>query len=268
MEPWEYSYIQRKLRELIGIDLSYYKNAQMERRLAAYLARSNQSSWPRFFRTIEHNPAEIARLEEYLTINVSSFFRDFERYQHLWTVILPALLHDRPNLRAWSAGCSRGHEPYSLAMLLAETSGPYRQHQILGTDIDRSVLEAATAGGPYPPNEVAAMPEDVRNQYLRAEHGHYWVTGQIRRKVIFSRHDLLADPFQSALDLIICRNVVIYFTPEVKDRLYRSFRDALRPGGVLFVGGTEIVHGAADIGLQLIGPSFYRRVDIPPTAQH
>ncbi|MFL5807622.1 MAG: CheR family methyltransferase [Roseiflexaceae bacterium] len=258
MEPWEYSYIQRKLRELMGIDLSCYKNAQMERRLAAYLARSGQSSWPRFFRVIEHNPAEIARLEEYLTINVSSFFRDVERYQQLQTVILPALLRDRPNLRVWSAGCSRGHEPYSLAMLLAEMSGLYRRHQILGTDIDRAVLEAATAGGPYPPNEVAAVPEELRSQYLRVEHGHYWMRRQIQQKVVFRRHDLLAEPFQSAFDLIICRNVVIYFTSEVKDRLYRCFRDALRPGGVLFVGGTEIVHCAVGIGLQLVGPSFYR----------
>jgi chemotaxis protein methyltransferase CheR len=120
------------------------------------------------------------------------------------------------------------------------------------------VLEAATAGGPYPPNEVAAVPEELRSQYLRVEHDLYWMRRQIQQKVVFRRHDLLAEPFQSAFDLIICRNVVIYFTSEVKDRLYRRFRDALRPGGVLFVGGTEIVHCAADIGLQLVGPSFYR----------
>jgi chemotaxis protein methyltransferase CheR len=267
MEPWEYSYIQRKLLKLTGIDLSCYKSAQMGRRLTAYLARSGQSSWPRFFRAIEHDSAEIAKLEEYLTINVSSFFRDHERYQHLQTAILPALLRERPNLRVWSAGCSRGHEPYSLAILLAEIAGSYQRHQILGTDIDRAVLEAATAGGPYLPSEVAAVPEKLRSQYMRAEHGSYWVTRQLQQQVLFRRHDLLADPFGSAFDLIICRNVVIYFTSEVKDRLYRRFRDALRPGGVLFVGGTEIVSCAADLGLQLAGPSFYRRVDRSPTAR-
>src|SRR5262245_44712847 len=123
MEPWEYSYIQRKLLELTGIDLKSYKSAQMERRLAAYLARSGQSSWPGFFRAIANNPAEIAKLEQYLTIDVSSFFRDSERYGHLQTAILPALLHYRPSLRIWSAGCSRGHEPYSLAMVLTEMTG-------------------------------------------------------------------------------------------------------------------------------------------------
>jgi chemotaxis protein methyltransferase CheR len=260
MEPWEYNYVQRKLFELTGIDLNCYKSAQMGRRLTAYLARSGQLSWPGFFRAIEHNAAEIAKLEQYLTINVSSFFRDFERYRYLQTAILPALLHDRPNLRVWSAGCSRGHEPYSVAILLDTITGPYQRHQILGTDIDRAVLDAAAAGGPYPASEVDAVPEDLRSQYLRTERGRYWVTRQIQQKVLFRRHDLLADSFQSAFDLIICRNVVIYFTSEVKDRLYRRFRDALRPGGVLFVGGTEIVSHPADAGLQLVGPSFYRRV--------
>jgi chemotaxis protein methyltransferase CheR len=266
MEPWEYSYIQRKLLDLTGINLSCYKSAQMERRLTAYLARSGQSSWLRFFRAIEHNAAEIAKLEEYLTINVSSFFRDFERYEHLRMAILPALLHDRPSLRVWSAGCSRGHEPYSLAILLAAMTGPYRRHQILGTDIDRAVLDAAAAGGPYPSSEVAAAPEELRSQYLRVEHDRYWVTRQIQQKVLFRRHNLLIDPFESAFDLIVCRNVVIYFTAEVKNHLYRRFRDALRPGGVLFVGGTEVVSSVADLGLQLVGPSFYRRVDILSTA--
>jgi chemotaxis protein methyltransferase CheR len=80
--------------------------------------------------------------------------------------------------------------------------------------------------------------------------------------VIFRRHNLLIDPFESGFDLIVCRNVVIYFTAEVKNHLYRRFRDALRPGGVLFVGGTEVVSSIAGLGLQLVSPSFYRRVDI------
>ena len=260
METWEYNYVQRRLLELTGIDLSCYKSAQMGRRLTAYLARSGQSSWPSFFRAIERNPIEIARLEQYLTINVSSFFRDVERYRYLRATILPRLLRERPSLRVWSAGCSRGHEPYSLAILLADITSLYRRHQILGTDVDRAVLETAAAGGPYPPNEVDAMPEELRSQYLRAEQGRYWVTRHIQQRVSFHRHDLLADPFQTGLDLIVCRNVAIYFTAEVKDQLYRRFRDALRPGGVLFVGATEIFSSAADAGLELVGPSFYRRV--------
>jgi chemotaxis protein methyltransferase CheR len=100
------------------------------------------------------------------------------------------------------------------------------------------------------------------------EHGDYWVTRQIQQKVTFRRHDLLVDPFESGFDLIICRNVVIYFTAEVKDRLYRRFRDALRPGGVLFVGGTEVVSRAADLGLQSMGLSFYRHIEISPAVQH
>jgi SAM-dependent methyltransferase len=133
------------------------------------------------------------------------------------------------------------------------------QHRILATDLDRSVLERARAGGPYAAGEVASVPPVLLHRYFTLRADGYYVVEGLRRQVDFRQHNLLSDSFGSSFDLIVCRNVVIYFTNEAKDRLYRRFCQALRPGGVLFVGGTEIIPKASDIGFETAGISFYRR---------
>lgn len=262
IEASEYNYIRRQILELTGVDLHWYKAPQMQRRLKAYLMRSNYSTWPKFFRALRDDPAELRKLKDYLTINVSSFFRDPEKYKHLQETILPELLRTRTTLRVWSAGCSRGHEPYTLAIILAEMTGPYRRHQILATDIDQSALDWAQAGGPYSTDAVENIPPPLCDRYFHVRDDGYWTKKNLRRKVVFRQHNLLADPFEDEFDLIVCRNVVIYFQAEIKERLYKRFYDALRPGGVLFVGGTEVVSKASDIGFETVGVSFYRRNDM------
>lgn len=195
--------------------------------------------------------------KDYLTINVSSFFRAPEKFRHLRESIIPELLRGHPRLRVGSAGCSHGHEPYSLA----EAAGFYRRHHILVTDIDGSALERAQAGGPYSADEVAKVPPALLSRYFRVQNDGYYVIQSLRRRITFPYHNLLADPFESGFDLIVCRNVVIYFAPEVKEPLYKRLHDALRPGGVLFVGGTEVISKASDMGFETAGISFYRRHD-------
>jgi chemotaxis protein methyltransferase CheR len=159
----------------------------------------------------------------------------------------------------WSAGCSHGHEPYSLAILLAETTGLHRHHLIQATDIDRSALQRAQAGGPYSASDLANVPLDLRARYFRVDGDQYYVVDDLRRKVTFAHHNLLADPFEEEFDLIVCRNVVIYIKAEAKVRLYQRFHDALRAGGVLFLGGTEVVSKPSSLGFELLNVSLYRR---------
>ena len=264
MEEFEYRFVKYKIRKLTGVDLDCYKSQQVQRRLNVYLLRSGHSNWARFFHAIQDDPQELSKLKDYLTINVSAFFRDPEKFAHLQEKVLPALLRGHPRLRVWSAGCSLGHEPYSLAIMLAEATGMYCRHPILATDIDDSALERARAGGPYAAEELANVPPDLLARYFHTDEDadRYYVIDSLRRKVEFCRHDLLADPFEDAFDLIVCRNVVIYFTKEAKHRLYMRFHDALRPGGVLFVGGTEIVSQTSSVGLQSMGVSFYTRASL------
>jgi chemotaxis protein methyltransferase CheR len=265
IDEFEYSFIKREMLSLTGVDLNCYKTSQMQRRLNTYLLRSGQVTWRNFFRGVQNDPAEVGKLKDYLTINVSSFFRDLDKFKVLQEAILPELLRGRSSLHLWSAGCSRGHEPYSLAIMLSELTTPYRRHHILATDLDQSALQWARAGGPYTAEDVANLPSALLDRYFEVRAGAYYVIDSLRRRIDFRQHNLLADPFAAleagggGFDLIVCRNVVIYFTPVVKDRLYRHFYHALRPGGILFVGGTEIIPQAAEIGFESAGISFYRR---------
>ncbi len=259
MDATEYTYIKREMKSLTGIDLNYYKDTQMQRRLNSYLLRVGQSSWQDYFKIVRRDSAELQKLRDYLTINVSSFFRDTEKYVNLQEKVLPELLHGHPKLRIWSAGCSRGQEPFTLAMMLMELTGSFRRHYILASDLDRGALTFAKNGGPYTKDDVANVSPTLLNKYFKQENGSYWVVDELKRRITFKQHNLLADPFENNFDLIICRNVVIYFTAPVKDKLYLNFCQALRPGGILFVGGTEIVPKAQEIGFDTAGISFYRR---------
>lgn len=265
MEAHEYIYVKRKTFHLTGVNLDSYKSAQMQRRLATFLLRSGYANWPAFFRAIQNDQVRIDQFRDYLTINVSYFLRDSDKYQVLQERVLPELLRGHLNLQVWSAGCSRGQEPYSLAMVLAQVTSPYRPHQILATDLDGSALDHARAGGPFSAEELTPVPADWLQAYFTRREDGYWFTSRMQRKITFLRHNLMEDPFpkpacgEGGFDLITCRNVVIYFTAEQKDRLYRRFRDVLRPGGVLFIGGTEVISRPADIGFENLDMSFYRR---------
>jgi chemotaxis protein methyltransferase CheR len=259
MEQPEFIFFKRTARRLLDINLDGYKRPQVQRRLKNYLLRSGYPNWPTYFRAMKNDPMELARLRDYLTINVTSFFRDPKKYGFLRETIFPKLLDGHPKLRVWSAGCSRGHEPYSLAIALAETTSLYRKHQILATDIDGAALAFAQDGGPYSPDDVANVSPPLLERYFKVDGDNYRVAESLKRKIDFGYHNLLDDPIEGGFDLIVCRNVVIYFTAEAKTKLYKRFGAALRPGGVLFVGGTEIISNAREIGLESAGHSFYYR---------
>jgi len=140
MDDLEYNYIKHQVRQLLGVDLNQYKAPQMQRRLKAYLARTGQPNWPKFFRSLRADPVQLSKFKDYLTINVSSFFRDTEKYNFLQRSALPELLRNNAALRVWSAGCSRGQEAYSLAMLLSDASNGSFPHRIMATDIDLTSL--------------------------------------------------------------------------------------------------------------------------------
>ena len=259
MDDLEYNYVKRQINKLTGVDLNNYKRPQMERRLQIYLERSEYANWPRLFRTVSTDPQAAGKLRDYLTINVSSFFRDPDKYKSLQKNILPQLLAQRSSLRVWSAGCSRGQEIYSIAVLLTEMTNNLALHRLLATDVDTSAIQWAKAGGPYTVEDVAHVPRHQLLQYFTKQDNQFWVNNNLRYSVLFKQHNLLSDPVTGKFDLIICRNVVIYFELETKIKLYQRFYDFLRPGGFLFVGGTEVIPKAASLGFTSPYLSFYQR---------
>ncbi|NPV08774.1 MAG: protein-glutamate O-methyltransferase CheR [Anaerolineae bacterium] len=261
MNDSEFRSITAYLDRVHGLDLSAYKSTAMKRRLEAYLTRMRAGSWAEYVVRLEREPEEGHRLRDYLTISVTSFFRDADRYEVLRREILPELLDTTRSLAAWSAGCSDGPEPYTLAMLF-HSLAPRRRVRIWATDIDRQGLARARAGGPYSASAIQLLPSDLSSRYLVPMAGGFGVVPSLVRRVTFQEHDVLRDPISGSFDLIACRNVIIYLTEEARTRLFDRLASSLRPGGVLFVGAAESVpmDQARALGLERLRMSFYRRV--------
>lgn len=249
---------RRALERAIGVPLGQYKEPQMKRRLASIMSRRGLDGWPAFEKAIATDHKLLGDVRDTLTINVSEFFRQADRFQELQAKWLPALIKERRQLKIWSAGCSIGCEPYTLAMILNELD-PRGNHSILATDVDMPILSRAREGNGYLPSEVRAVPPALLKKYFIGEGETFRVTDEIRRKVNFRRHDLLSDPYPTDLDMILCRNVVIYFTDEAKQHIYKGFSKALRPSGLLFIGGSEMIMRSGEIGFRTAGTSMYQK---------
>lgn len=270
MEDQVYQKIITNVKRLLGIDLNQYKSEQMRRRLDSWLVRVASPDWDTYFKRLEIDPQELSKFRDYLTINVSEFFRDSDRWESLRTKILPGLisaLHSGATprqpvtgLRIWSAGCSNGSEPYTLMMILDEMA-PGLPHYILATDLDRSILSKARSRGPYQADDIKNVKPGLLSRYFESDKAPFFLKEKYASRITFKEHNLLKDPFEKNFDLIVCRNVIIYFTNEAKSQLYRNFHDSLRKGGVLFLGGTEIMPKPSEIGFQNTGGSFYIRMD-------
>lgn len=249
---------RRSLERAIGVPLGQYKEPQMKRRLASIMTRRGLDGWRSFEQAIAADPKLLGDVRDTLTINVSEFFRQADRFQELQAKWIPRMLQERRQLKIWSAGCSIGCEPYTLAMILNEVD-PRGSHTILATDVDMPILSRAREGTGYLPSEVRAVPAPILKKYFINEGQTYRVADEIRRKVNFRRHDLLSDPYPADLDMILCRNVVIYFTDEAKQHIYQGFARALRPGGLLFIGGSEMIMRSGEIGFRTAGTSMYQK---------
>jgi chemotaxis protein methyltransferase CheR len=258
MNDEEYTYLKKKILKLLNIDLGGYKDHQMRRRLDAFISRTEAPGVAAYCKTLDGDRQVCQKLRDFLTINVSEFFRDKDQYEILRTRILPELMANGPRLSIWSAGCSIGAEPYSIAIMLEEMAS-YHRHRILASDLDTGILAKAKAGGPYLPADVKNVDKNLLAKHFKKVENDYWVTDRIRERVEFRQHNLLMDPFVKDFDLIVCRNVVIYFTDDAKRKLYRGFYESLKDNGVFFMGGTETMLGASDLKFEKICASFHRK---------
>ncbi len=249
---------RRALESAVGVPLGQYKEPQMRRRLASIKVRRGFPSWATFARALTQDGQLLGDVRDALTINVSEFYRQADRFVELQTTHIPRLMKERPALKFWSAGCSIGCEPYSLAMILDELD-PNSRHTILATDVDMPILARARAGTGYLPAEVRSVPPAVLAKYMTRDGTNYQVRESLKRRITFRRHDLLSDPYPTGVDVILCRNVVIYFTDEAKKHIYQGFAGSLRPGGLLFIGGSEMIMRSQELGLRTNGTSMYQK---------
>ncbi len=255
----EYAYLGQRIRQLLKVDIDHYRERQMRRRLTAFVAQRANGDVMSFLRELERDERMLKELHDMLTIHVSEFFRDTVQFQHLKSRVLPELLRKARRLRVWSAACSHGAEPYSTAIILHEL-GHSNGYSMVATDVDEGILERAMAGGPYLESETKNVSADQLARFFKPGRGGRWVTSHMRSRVQFQRHDLLAEEPPGAFDLIVCRNVIIYFSTDARRELLEKFRESLRPGGVLFLGGTEALLESG-IGFDRMFDSFYRKTD-------
>lgn len=253
----EYVYFCRKIRELTGINLENYKGQQMHRRLEGYRVRHGFPDFVTFAKVVQKDPAKLSALVDFLTINVSEFFRNPEQWKILREKVIPGLLQESGKrwLRAWSAGSSGGQEAYSLAITLRELSV---QGSILATDIDEPSLAKGTRGK-YSRDELRNVPASLVGKYFHPEGDLLAVNDDVKDMVTFRTHNLLSEDYPQGMDLVLCRNVLIYFTEEGKRHVIGKLARSLRPGGVLFVGATEAIFAPKNYGLSQMLPFFYSR---------
>lgn len=242
-----YEKFKKDVYALTKIDLNAYKEKQMRRRIDTLISKNHMDSYDNYVRLIKNDKEKFEQFINFLTINVSEFYRNPDQWKILHEEVFPDLIKKfGKRLTIWSAACSTGDEPYSLVMALSRHL-PLSDIKIIATDIDKQVLEAAKVGL-YNEKSIASVPDDFKKKYFTKIGNSYQISDEIKKRVEFREHNLLNDPYPRSCNLIVCRNVVIYFTDEAKDEIYKKFNESLVSGGVLFIGSTEQIMNYKELG--------------------
>lgn len=234
------------LRDHRGFDFTGYKRDSLKRRVRRRMEGVKLDDFESYLNYLEVHPDEFAYLFNTILINVSSFFRDREAWDFLAREIVPRIVENKApgeEIRVWSAGCAAGEEPYTLAMMFGEALGvekAVKRVKIYATDVDEDALAQARQGG-YEPAATEPIPKPIRDKYFELSGGRYVFRGDLRRAVVFGRHDLIQDAPISRLDLLACRNTMIYLNAETQRQLLARFHFALNDDGYLFLGKAEML---------------------------
>jgi chemotaxis protein methyltransferase CheR len=255
-----YETFKELIFKLTNINLDAYKERQMKRRIDSLISKNKITSYIEYVETIKKNPTMFEEFINYLTINVSEFYRNPEQWKLLEHDILPYLFNKfGNNIKIWSAACSTGDEPYSLVMLLSRFM-PLSRIKVLATDIDRQVLDKARLGL-YNVKSLKDLPEEFVSKYFQQVNDKtYQISDSIKACVEFKQHNLLKDEYPKQCDLIVCRNVLIYFTEEAKDEIYKKFNMALKNDAILFVGSTEQIIQPQNLQFSSYKSFFYKKI--------
>lgn len=253
----DYEQFKAQVLKLTEIDLNAYKEKQMKRRIDALIAKHKIEGYAQYVQELKKKGDMFEEFVNYLTINVSEFWRNPEQWKILETDVIPKLMqHSGNNLKIWSAACSTGDEPYSLVMLLSKFM-PLNNIRITATDIDKQVLAKAKVGL-YNEKSLAGLPPELKSKFFtKVGLSNYQISPDVKRCVDFKEHNLLKDSYPKPMDLIVCRNVLIYFTEEAKVEIYRKFNASLRSGGYLFIGSTEQIMNYKELNYTSMKSFFY-----------
>lgn len=254
----DYDAFKKVIFTLSKIDLNAYKERQMKRRIDSLIKKHGFDDYDGYVGALKNNKEIYEEFINYLTINVSEFFRNTTQWEVLESEIFPYLFTKfGKRVKIWSAACSTGDEPYSLAMVLSKFI-PLSQIQIIATDIDQQILARANQGI-YNEKSVVGVPKEFKDKYFEKVGASYRIKDELKRCITFKHHNLLKDSYPDNLDLIVCRNVLIYFTEEAKSEIYKNFNKSLKNEGILFVGSTEQIIQSQNYSFDSIKSFFYKK---------
>jgi chemotaxis protein methyltransferase CheR len=267
-EEAAFSALTRKISREAGLPLDAYKDKCLRRRIAVRMRACGVQTYADYQAVLDRVPGEYERLKDAITINVTRFYRNADTWNLLGDSVIQQICGaDVGEIRVWSAGCSSGEEPYTLAILIANhldrlgTPDRLRHLTVDATDIDRECLERARTGR-YRRDALAEIPEALADRYFERDGDEFRVVERVRRCVFVRAADLSNDPPpRRNYHLILCRNVVIYFGRPTQEQVFATFADALAPGGFLVLGKVETLFGPARERLTLLDPRerVYRR---------
>ena len=240
-----------------NLNLNAYKPEQLNRRIKSLMTRRGIQNLDEYKKVLLVNEEEREKFLDFITINVTEFFRNPDLFNELKKVI-KEYSKEQMNFKIWSAACSIGCEPYSIAMLLNEINSNIRVN-ILATDIDNNILKRARLGE-YLETEMKNVNETFKSRYFKYSNNKYYISEKIKSEVTFKKHDLILDNYENNFDLIVCRNAVIYFKNDVKNDIFNKFSKSLKVGGLLFVGATESIYNYKDFNLEKVSTFIYKRV--------
>jgi len=243
------------------MELHQYKQRQMERRIRSFADRHGPRTLDEYARQLRSDPGELDALLDRITINVSQLFRNPEQWKRLAADIVPELASaPGGRIRAWSAGCSFGAEAFSLAATVRDVA-PTARLEIRASDIDRRILAAAGRGEFTGEDARSAPPELMQRHFEQLPNGGWRASADLRSLVRFHHEDMLAtEPPRASFDLVLCRNVVIYFTGEAREDVHARLARSLRPGGFLMIGSTErIAQSLDELDLEATAPFVFRK---------
>ncbi|MCI5954902.1 MAG: protein-glutamate O-methyltransferase CheR [Lachnospiraceae bacterium] len=255
---YDYEYFKKEILALTSIDLNCYKEKQMKRRIDTLIAKHKIVGYDKYVLGLKTDKELFEEFVNYITINVSEFYRNPEQWKLMDEQVIPELIQKfGKNLKIWSAACSTGDEPYSLVMALSKHL-PLSNIKIYATDLDKQVIAKAKVGL-YSEKSITSVPDDLKKKFFTKVGTSYKISDEIKARVEFKEHNLLKDTYPNDYHLIVCRNVLIYFTEEAKDEVFRKFYKSLASGGILFIGSTEQIINYKEIGYDRKNSFFYQK---------
>ncbi|WP_207740750.1 CheR family methyltransferase [Alkalibacter mobilis] len=253
----EFDFFKNWVRERLKVDLNAYKEKQLHRRIGTVMKSAGAKNLREYADMIKADENTRRVFLDYITINVTEFYRNKDIFDEFEEVIKSNLAPKFGSLKIWSAACSVGAEPYSVALIMERNQ--LKNNKIIATDIDDTILEKARVGA-YKENEIKNIAKEELKEYFSKDGNEYRLAENIKRMVHFKKHDLLLDTYEKNFHAVICRNVTIYFKNEAKNQIYKKISSSLEKGGVFFTGATESIYNPNEFGFKKISTFLYEKV--------